>query len=81
MRLNMKHIVPLKWSVTARLCRLAFFLCCGIAAADPTPGKEKIYIPDEKTAIAVGKAVLQTLYDEKAFKAEEPYHAILSDGV
>ena len=39
------------------------------------------FVPDEKTAIAVGRAILDAIYGEKQTAAEEPFSASLHRGV
>ena len=39
------------------------------------------YIPDERTAIAVGLAVLEPVYGHEILEREKPFHAILINGV
>jgi hypothetical protein len=39
------------------------------------------YIPDEKTAVAVGIAVLEPVYGHEVLESERPFHAHLEDGV
>jgi len=39
------------------------------------------FIPDEKTAVRVGEAVLETIYGEKQIASERPFSAKLKNGV
>ena len=39
------------------------------------------FVPDEKTAIEIAKAVWSPIYGEDKIKKEKPFHATLSDNV
>lgn len=39
------------------------------------------FVPDEKTAIDIAKAIWSPIYGEEKIKKEKPFHAVLSDNV
>jgi hypothetical protein len=56
---------------------------CGIVAfAQPQSFiPENGFIPDEKTAISVGVAVLEPIYGKDVVGGEQPFSAVLSGGI
>jgi hypothetical protein len=55
-------------------------MLCSIANTQ-APGPARGYIPDEKTAVRVGEAILSPIYGDDQIRHEEPFHATLNDGV
>ena len=39
------------------------------------------FVPDEKTAIAIAVAVWSPIYGEENIKSEQPYKAVLTNGI
>src|SRR5690242_11174484 len=69
--------------VSARLFSLTAvcLMIVGTAFARPQSFKPKNgFVPDEKTATAVGRAILSAIYGEKEIAREEPLSASLRGG-
>jgi hypothetical protein len=60
-----------------RIITVALF-CSSLTAQAPTPING--FIPNERTAISVAKAILSPIYGEKQIISERPFHATLKDG-
>jgi hypothetical protein len=56
------------------------FLAGALVAAGQTSKKHRDYVPDEKTAVQIGEAVLIAQFGEERVKAQLPLHGSNSYG-
>lgn len=62
-------------------CVLIASLLLSLLAFGQSKTPERDYVPDEKTAVAIGEAVLIPVYGEAHIKSERPFHAMLENDV
>ena len=60
---------------------VAFMILAATVARAGDPAPPDGFVPNEKIAIVIAVTVWSRLYGEKMIKAEQPYKAVLKNGV
>jgi len=69
-------------NITTAVAVLSAFLCGTLVLAQTRSFTPKNgFVPDEKTAVSVGLAVLEPIYGKDEISAEQPFSAKLKNGI